>query len=58
MKPLGEKKRISLCKCKKIIDIGKIYRIFGTKKKEHEAKIRLTKGDIEGGNIESLKTMS
>ena len=57
-KPLGEKKRISPCKCKKIIDIGKIYRIFGTRKKEHEAKIRLTKRNIENGNIESVKTMS
>ena len=29
--------------------------MFETRKKEHEAKVRLTKKDIEDGNIESAE---
>ena len=35
-------------------NIGEAYRMFETKK-EHEAKVRLAKGDIEDGNIELVE---
>ena len=36
--------------------MGETYRMFETRKKEHEAKVCLTKKDIEHGNIESAET--
>ena len=57
--PLGEKKANVVyqipCKCKDSVYIGETYRMFETRKKEHEAKVRLTKRDIEDGNIESAE---
>ena len=57
--PLGEKKANVVysipCKCEKNIYVGETYRMFETRKKEHEAKVRLTKKDIEDGNIESAE---
>ena len=43
------------CKCKDGVYIGETYRKFETRKKEHEAKVRLTKRDIGDGNIESAE---
>ena len=57
--PLGEKKANivyqSPCKSKDSVYVGETYRMFKTRKKEHEAKSRLTKRDIEDGNIESVE---
>ena len=57
--PLGEKKANVVCqircKCKDNEYIGETCRMFEIKKKEHEAKVRLTKRDIEVGNIESAE---
>ena len=57
--PLGEKKANVVysipCKCEKNIYVVETYRMFETRKKEHEAKIRLTKKDIEDGSIESAE---
>ena len=41
--------------CEKNVYVGETYRMFETRKKEHEAKVRLTKKDIEDGNIESAE---
>ena len=57
--PLGPKKANVIysipCKCANNIYIGETYRMFETRKKEHEAKVRLTKKDLEEGNIESAE---
>ena len=56
---LGEKKANFVysipCKCEKNIYGGETYQMFETRKKEHEAKVRLTKKDIEDRNIESAE---
>ena len=48
--PLGEKKANVVysipCKCENNIYIGETYRMFETRKKEHEGKVRLTKKDL------------
>ena len=58
--PLGEKKANVVYsipyKCKNDIYIEETYRIFETRKKEHEAKVRLPKKDLKEGNIESAET--
>ena len=43
------------CKCKDSVYIGETYRMLETRKREYEAKVRLTKRDIEDGNIESAE---
>ena len=43
------------CKCKDTVYVGETYRMFETRKKYHEAKVCLTKRNIEDGNIESTK---
>ena len=53
--PLGEKNtnvvyRIP-CKCKKFTYVGETERKWGTRKKEHRDKVRLTKEDIDRGDI-------
>ena len=57
--PLGEKNAKEVynipCKCKKYGYTGEIYRICGTRKKEHMNKVRLTKADIKNGNMESAE---
>ena len=57
--PLGEKNANVvyniLCKCKEYGYTGETYRMRGTRKKEHMNKVRLTKADIENGNIESAE---
>lgn len=57
--PLGEKKANVVysipCRCENNIYIGETYRMFETRKKEHEAKVRLTKKDLEEGKIESAE---
>jgi len=40
------------CKCKKYSYTGETYRKWETREKEHEDKVRLTKQDIETGNIQ------
>ena len=57
--PLGEKKANVVysipCKCENNVYIGETYRMFETRKKEHQAKVRLTKKDLEEGKIESAE---
>ena len=57
--PLGSKKAnviySILCKCANNVYIGETYRMFETRKKEHEARVRLTKKDLEEGNNESAE---
>ena len=57
--PLGEKTNIVYsipCKFRNYIYIGETYRMFEMRKKEHEAKVCLTKNDLEEGKIESAET--
>ena len=58
--PLGEKKANVIysipCKCENNIYIGETYRMFETRKKEHQAKVRLTKKDLEEGNFDSAES--
>ena len=44
----------SPCKCENSVYVRETYRIIETRKRE-EAKVCLTKSDIEDGNIESVK---
>ena len=57
--PLGEKKANVVysipCKCENNIYIGETSRMFETRKKEHEAKVRLTKKDFKEGNFDSAE---
>ena len=54
--PLGDKNTHVTynipCGCEKHSYSGETDRMWGTRKKEHEAKVRLTMVDIENGNIE------
>ena len=43
------------CKCKDSVYVEETYRLCVTRKKEHEAKVRLTRRDIEDENIESAE---
>ena len=54
--PLGDKNteivyRIP-CQCKKFSYTGDTHRMWGSRKKEHQDKVRLTKEDIRNGNTE------
>ena len=42
-------------KCENDVYVGEIYRIFETSKEERKATVRLTKKNIENGNIDSAK---
>ena len=57
--PLGEKKANVVysipCKSENNVCVGETYQMFETRKKEHEAKVRLTTKDIKDGNIESAE---
>ena len=54
--PLGDKNSCVVynipCKCGKFSYTGETDRMFKTRKKEHEDKVRLTKGDVEAGRKE------
>ena len=54
--PLGEKNSHVVynipCKCAKYCYTGETDRKWETRKKEHQAKVRLTKEDIEAGDME------
>ena len=54
--PLGEKNTNVVynipCKCKKYTNTGETDRKWGTRKREHQDKVRLTKEDIDTGNME------
>ena len=39
----------------KSVYVGEKYRMFETRKREHETKVRLAKWDIEDGNMESTE---
>ena len=39
----------------KSVYVGEKYRMFERRKREHETKVRLTKWDIENGNMESAE---
>ena len=43
------------CKCKNSVYVREICRLLETRKKEHEAKVRWTKRNIEDGEIESVE---
>ena len=42
---------IGPCKCKKFAYVGETERKWETRKKEHRDKVRLTKEDIDSGDI-------
>ena len=54
--PLGDKNTNVVyninCKCEKYAYIGETERKWSTRKKEHQDKVRLTKEDLEKGDIE------
>ena len=58
--PLGDKNTNVIynipCKCDKYTYIGETERKWGTRKKEHQDKVRLTKEDLQKGNIERATT--
>ena len=58
--PLGDKNTNVIynipCKCKKFTYVGETERRWGTRKKEHQDKVRLTKEDLDKGNIERATT--
>ena len=53
--PLGDRRKDVVyqipCKCKKYSYTGETFRNWATRKKEHMDKVRLTKEDIESGNL-------
>jgi hypothetical protein len=57
-KPLGEKRKTVVyevpCKYDEAVYVGKTWRLFGTRKKEHMSKVRLTE-DIKNGKLESAE---
>ena len=58
-KPLGEKRKTVVyevpCKCDEAVYVGETWRLFGTRKKEHMSKVRLTGEDIKNGKLESAE---
>ena len=58
--PLGDKNSNVIynipCGCNKHSYTGETHRKWETRKKEHHDKVRLTKQDIESGNLESATT--
>ena len=54
--PLGDKNTNVVydipCKCERYTYVGETDRKWATRKKEHKDKVRLTKDDIENGNME------
>ena len=54
--PLGDKNTNIVynipCKCQKFTYVGETDRKWATRKKEHQDKVRLTKEDVENGNME------
>ena len=58
--PLGDKNSNVIynipCGCKKYSYTGETHRKWETRRKEHHDKVRLTKQDIESGNLESATT--
>ena len=55
--PLGDKNTHCVysipCKCQKHAYNGETDRKWESRKKEHEAKVRLTKADLDAGNMQS-----
>ena len=58
-KPLGEKRKTVVyevpCKCDEAVYVGETWHLFGTRKKEHMSKVRLTGEDIKNGKLESAE---
>ena len=54
--PLGDQRTDVVyqipCKCKKYSYTGETFRKWETRRKEHKDKVRLTKEDVEAGNLE------
>ena len=54
--PIGDKNTNIVynipCKCQKFTYVGETDRKWATRKKEHQDKVRLTKEDVENGNME------
>jgi hypothetical protein len=58
--PLGDKNTNVVynipCRCEKFTYVGETDRKWATRKKEHQDKVRLTKNDMQNGNIERATT--
>ena len=57
--PLGDKREAVVykipCKCNKAVYVGETWRLFGTRRKEHENKVRLTGEDIRNGRLDAAR---
>ena len=57
--PLGDKRKAVVykipCKCNKAVYVGETWRLFGTRRKEHESKVRLTGEDIRNGRLDAAR---
>ena len=57
--PLGDKRKAVVyripCKCNKAVYVGETWRLFGTRRKEHESKVRLTGEDIWNGRLDAAR---
>ena len=43
------------CKCNKAVYVGETCGLFGTRRKEHESKVRLTGEDIRNGRLDAAR---
>ena len=57
--PLGDKRKAVVyrmpCKCNKAVYVGETWWLFGTRRKEHESKVRLTGEDIRNGRLDAAR---
>ena len=57
--PLGERQKCVVykipCACQNTVCVGKTWRFFQTRKKEHMDKVRLTSEDLHKGNTLSAE---
>ena len=57
--PLGDKREAVVykipCKCNKAVYVGETWRLFGTRRKEQENKVRLTGEDIRNGRLDAAR---
>ena len=57
--PLGDKRKVVVykipCKCNKGVYVGETWRLFGTRKKEHESKVRLTSEGIRYERLDAAE---
>ena len=57
--PVGDKRKAVVykitCKCDKAVYVEETWRLFGTRRKEHESKVRLTGEDIRNGRLDAAR---